>query len=393
MVAVGPALVAIAMVFVIRPVGGHKQARPSDKKSFMFVYTICLLLASYLAVVQLAQDFLHLSDNVINILTVILFGLLISPVTIPVALTITSKEDLLVEEDVLSEPLTGEASTSQEEEEGQPRSISSEVEEKSKDIDVLPPYERRNMRPHLGENFTMMQALVKADFWLIWISFWLGSGSGLTVMDNLGQMSQAVGFKDVHMFVSLTSIWNFLGRVGGGYFSEIIVRERGCPRHTALAIAQILIAAAHFLFAMAWPGTMYIATFLVGLGYGAHWAIVPAAVSELFGVKHFGAMYNFLALANPAGSLIFSGLITSTLYDYEADKQAHQHQAMALLSPRLHHTTGFLTDGSVKCEGAVCFFVSSLMMSVLCIVGAGLSLIVVHRTKRVYADLYRSVHT
>jgi hypothetical protein len=32
--------------------------------------------------------------------------------------------------------------------------------------------------------------------------------------DNLGQMSEAVGFKDAHIFVSLTSIWNFLGRIG-----------------------------------------------------------------------------------------------------------------------------------------------------------------------------------
>jgi hypothetical protein len=402
MVAVGPALVAIAMMFVVRPVGGHKQARPSDKRSFTFVYTVCLLLALYLAVVKLAQDFLQLSGNVVNILTVILFVLLISPIAIPVILTITSKAENPIEEALLSEPLTQDESTSQEE---QPRAVLSEVEEKSKDIgSLLPPYERRSRGPHLGDNFTMMQALVKADFWLIWISFLLGSGSGLTVMDNLGQMSQAVGFKDAHIFVSLVSIWNFVGRVGGGYLSEIIVRyqhcnthvmvrhpqfwrflalslfspcvaillirERGFPRHSALVIAQILIAAAHFLFAMAWPGTMYIGTFLVGIGYGAHWAIVPAAVSELFGVKHFGAMYNFLAMANPAGSFIFAGLITSTLYDYEAEKQAHQHH-------------------QIKCEGPVCFFLSSLIMSVLCIVGAGLSLIIVHRTKRVYADLYR----
>ncbi|CAO2042025.1 unnamed protein product [Urochloa humidicola] len=372
MAAVAPALVAIAMMFVVRPVGGHKQARPSDKKSFTFVYTICMLLASYLAVVKLAQDFLQLSDNVVNVLTVILFVLLISPIAVPVTLTITSKEEISVEEALLSEPiLTRETRTSSQEEEDKPQAVLRGVEDKSKDIDSLLPYERRSNRPHLGDNFTMMQALVKADFWLIWISFWLGSGSGLTVIDNLGQMSQAVGFNHAHIFVSLTSIWNFLGRVGGGYLSEIIVREHGYPRHIGLVIAQILIAAAHFLFAMAWPGTMYIGTFLVGLGYGAHWAIVPAAVSELFGVKHFGAMYNFLTIANPAGSLIFSGLITSTLYDYEAEKQAHQHP--------------------VKCEGAVCFFVSSLMMSALCIVGAGLSLIIVHRTKRVYADLYRPV--
>jgi MFS family permease len=177
------------------------------------------------------------------------------------------------------------------------------------------------------------------------------------------------------------------------WLSLVLIRKHAYPRHIALAVSQILIATAHFLFAMASPGTMYIGTFLVGLGYGAHWAIVPAAVSELFGIKHFGAMYNFLALANPTGSLIFSGLITSTLYDYEAEKQAHQHrQVMALASPRLLHNAGFFADG-LRCEGSVCFFVSSLIMSLLCVIGAGLSLIIVHRTKRVYSHLYRSVCT
>jgi MFS family permease len=169
-----------------------------------------------------------------------------------------------------------------------------------------------------------------------------------------------------------------------------LIREHTYPRHVALAIAQILMAAGHFLFAMAWPGTMYIGTFLVGLGYGAHWAIVPAAVSELFGVKHFGAMYNFLTVANPAGSLVFSGLIASNLYDSEAEKQAQQHHMTA---PRLLHNMGLLADGPLKCEGSVCFFVSSLIMSAFCVVGAGLSLIIVQRTKRVYAHLYRSVRT
>ncbi|XP_062225460.1 protein NUCLEAR FUSION DEFECTIVE 4-like [Phragmites australis] len=414
MVAVGPSLVAIGLMFIIRPVGGHRQVRPSDKNSFMFIYTICLLLASYLVGVMLVQDFVQLSDNVVVFLTVILFILLVLPIAIPVVLTLSSKTEHPMEESLLPEPSKGEASTSQEKED-QPEVILSEVEEeKPKDIDSLPLSERRKRiaelqaklvqaaarggvrirrRPHRGENFTLMQALVKADFWLIWISLLLGSGSGLTVIDNLGQMSQAVGFKDAHIFVSLTSIWNFLGRVGGGYFSEIIVREHTYPRHIALAFAQILMAAGHFLFAMAWPGTMYIGTFLVGLGYGAHWAIVPAAVSELFGVKHFGAMYNFLTVANPTGSLVFSGLIASNLYDYEAEKQARHHQISALPSPRLLHNMGFLADGPLKCEGPVCFFVSSLIMSAFCVVGAGLSLIVVHRTKRVYPHLYGSVRT
>jgi MFS family permease len=156
------------------------------------------------------------------------------------------------------------------------------------------------------------------------------------------------------------------------------------------------MAAGHFLFAMAWPGTMYIGTFLVGLGYGAHWAIVPAAVSELFGVKHFGAMYNFLTVANPTGSLIFSGLIASNLYDYEAEKPAQYHQSSALLRCCLIDCFGtwvFLQMGPLKCEGPACFFICSLIMSAFCVVGSAFSILIVHRTKRFYAELYSSVRT
>jgi hypothetical protein len=208
-IAVGPSLVAVAMMLVVRPVGGHLQARASDRASFVFVYAVCLLLASYLAGVKLVQDFLQLSDGVVVSLTVVLLVLLVSPVAVPVALTLTPEAESPIREALLSssEPLTGEGNVSQE----------------------SPPCASESggrPAPYLGENFTMMEALVKADFWLIWVSFLLGSGSGLTVMDNLGQMSQALGFEDAHIFVSLTSIWNFLGRIGGGYFSEIIATYR-----------------------------------------------------------------------------------------------------------------------------------------------------------------------
>lgn len=63
---------------------------------------------------------------------------------------------------------------------------------------------------HRGEDFTLMQALIKADFWLIFFSL-LGSGSGLTAIDKLGQMSQSLGYDTTHIFVSMISIWNFLG--------------------------------------------------------------------------------------------------------------------------------------------------------------------------------------
>ncbi|XP_039133943.1 protein NUCLEAR FUSION DEFECTIVE 4-like [Dioscorea cayenensis subsp. rotundata] len=410
MVAVGPSMVVIALMFIVRPVGGHRQVRPSDKSSFMFVYSVCLVLASYLMAIMLLEDLVDLSHSLIVVLTIVLFCLLLVPIVIPLLLTFYLDGTSPVEECLLPETHQAEPSKLAQNAE-QNEVILSEVEdEKPKDVDLLPALERqkriarlqaklfqaaavgavrvkRIKGPHRGEDFTLMQALIKADFWLIFISLLLGAGSGLTVIDNLGQMSQSLGYEETHIFVSMISIWNFLGRIGGGYFSEIIVRDHTYPRPVALAGAQVLMAIGHFLFAMAWPGTMYIGTLLIGLGYGAHWAIVPAAASELFGLKNFGVLYNFLTIANPAGSLIFSGLIASSIYDYEAEKQSHEHHIGLKLTGKL------LYDSPLKCEGAICFFLTSLIMSGLCLIAVVLSMILVYRTKIVYANLYGKSRT
>ena len=148
-----------------------------------------------------------------------------------------------------------------------------------------------------------------------------------------------------------------------------------------MAVVQVIMAIGLFYYTMGWPGEIYVVTLLIGLGYGAHWAIVPAAASELFGLKSFGALYNFLTLASPAGSLIFSGVIASGIYDYYAEKQA------AMLAVPLKD------DDSLTCEGSICYSITFGMLSGLCIIATALSLIVVHRTKRVYAQLYGSSRT
>uniref|UniRef100_A0A804LU35 Nodulin-like domain-containing protein n=1 Tax=Zea mays TaxID=4577 RepID=A0A804LU35_MAIZE len=418
MVAVGPTMIVIALMFIVRPVGGHRQVRPSDNTSFTFVYSVCLLLAAYLMGVMLLEDLVDLSQSVTVLLTIVLIIFLLVPIVIPVLLSFFSDDDETLHALLLPSPRKEEPSASTSSEEQQEVILSEVEDEKPKDVDLLPASERqkriaelqtrlfqaaadgavrvkRRKGPRRGEDFTLMQALIKADFWLLFLSLLLGSGSGLTVIDNLGQMSQSLGYEETHIFVSMISIWNFLGRIGGGYFSEIIVKDYAYPRAIALGIAQILIAIGHFNFAMAWPGTMYVGTLLVGVGYGAHWAIVPAAASELFGVKNFGALYNFLTVANPAGSLVFSGVIASGIYDAEAAKQAQQRHSTSKLLATSGRVVSVVSEAApaLKCEGAICFFLSSLIMAGFCVVAFGLSLILVYRTKVVYAGLYGKPRT
>ncbi|KAA8530096.1 hypothetical protein F0562_004805 [Nyssa sinensis] len=311
MVAVGPAMVIIALMFIVRPVG----------------------------------------------------------VVIPVSLSFCPEPRDPANETLLPQPQKQDPGKS---EADINEVIFSEVEdEKPKEVDSLPASERqkriaqlqaklaqaaaegavrikRRRGPHRGEDFTLMQALIKADFWLIFFSLLLGSGSGLTVIDNLGQMSQSLGYNNTHIFVSMISIWNFLGRIGGGYLSEIIVRDYAYPRPVAMAVAQGIMAVGHFFFAMGWPGAMYIS------------------------------------------SLVFSGVIASSIYDSEAEKQAHQdhHQNLGLVFSDILDL-----DEPLKCEGAICFFLTSMIMSGFCIIAVVLSMILVHRTKIVYAHLYGKSRT
>lgn len=405
MVAVGPSMVVIALMFIVRPVGGHRQVRSSDSSSFLFTYCVCLILAAYLLGVLILEDLVNLNQTLVTLLAALLIILVLLPIIIPIILVFFMEQRPSTEESLLSEPHKQEGEIS---EQDTNEVILSELEdEKPPEVDSLPVSERQKRiaqlqakllqaaadgairvkprrGPRRGENFTLLQALRKADFWLMFFSLLLAAGSGLTVIDNLGQISESLGYSDSSIYVSMISIWNFLGRVGGGYISEIVIIDFVYPRPVTMAIFQVIMAFGLFYYAMGWPGQIYVLTVLMGFGYGAHWAILPAAASELFGLKSFGALYNFLTIANPAGSLIFSEVIASGIYDYYAAKQAalkRQHLPSMLMKP-------LQEEDSLTCEGKICYAFTSGILSGMCLIATVFSLILSYRTRRVYTQLY-----
>ncbi|QHN87191.1 Protein NUCLEAR FUSION DEFECTIVE [Arachis hypogaea] len=321
MVDVGPAMVGVGLMFIVQPVGGRKQVRlcPSDDKNFAFIYGVCLLLAAYLMGVMIVHDLVYLSNTGITIFTIILFLIFFVPFAIPILLAFGKSG-------------RGKAQGS-------------------------------------GLSFGARKAKANGA---VAIEASLSS-SRRSIIDNLRQISQSLGYKKAHIFISLVSIWNFLGRVGGGYVSELLVGDYAYPRPAALAVFQLIMTFGHVFITMGWPGSMYVSTLLIILGYGAHWAIVPATASELFGLRNFGSLYNFITLSNPMGTLVFSSIIASKIYDYEAEKQAR----------------GLHASDPLECNGSICFFLTSIIMAGLCIVGALLCMVLVFRTKIVYANLYR----
>ncbi|CAD6218342.1 unnamed protein product [Miscanthus lutarioriparius] len=128
-------------------------------------------------------------------------------------------------------------------------------------------------------------------------------------MNNLGQMGVAMGYVDVSLFVSMTSIWGFFGRIASGTISEHFIKTRAIPRPLWNAASQVLMAIGYIVMALAMPGSLFIGSVVVGICYGVRLAVTVPTASELFGLKYYGLIYNILILNLPLGSFLFSGLL------------------------------------------------------------------------------------
>ena len=258
--------------------------------------------------------------------------------------------------------------------------------------------------PARGEDHSVWQALYNGDFWLLVAIAAIGLGSGLTAMDNVGQVGGSLGYSEatINSFVSLTSIWNFLGRLGAGALSELCLHQFGIPRPMFIMVALMALAMGHTIMALALPGAMYIGSVMIGLSYGAHWSLIPAATSELFGLKNFGTLLNAVTMASPVGSYILSVRLAGFIYDAEAHKQNPRKLHFGLQQGLLHRSRGWMStlSGNVlapqphennkellTCKGAVCFRLTFFVMAGICVVGCCLSALLLARTRKYYTDV------
>ncbi|KAL5206781.1 hypothetical protein ABZP36_034990 [Zizania latifolia] len=397
MLAVVPAAVcAVSMVFLREgEAGGAEDGREEeeDGRCFTAINTLAVAIALYL----LAADLTGIGGGggvVSTIFVAVLLVLLASPAMVPahVAWKSWTKARKLANADVEE----AEAATA-------PLLLAkATAERKEAAADASSPGEKP--KPLLGEEHTISQALMSLDFWLMFASFLMGVGTGLTVMNNLGQMGVAMGYSDVSLFVSMTSIWGFFGRIASGTISEHFIKyvvfslsfpqsipmhllsatnsnhkipalaisidpTRAIPRPSWNAASQILMAVGYVVMALGMPGSLFIGSVVVGVCYGVRVAVTVPTASELFGLKYYGLIYNILILNLPLGSFLFSGLLAGLLYDAQATR---------------------VPGGGNTCVGAHCYRLVFVIMALACVFGFSLDILLCFRTKRVYAKIHES---
>ncbi|KAL0425129.1 UNVERIFIED_CONTAM: hypothetical protein Sradi_1047700 [Sesamum radiatum] len=256
-----PSICLVMMYFIRRctPASGEDSA---EHCHFLFTQGASLCLAVFLLTTTILKDLLPLSKTVSYIFIAIMVILLMAPLAIPLKMTLFPKKP-----GQPTDPISGDGDSNQTDPLLTPSSSATflgsfyEPDDIS-EVDLLLAVGEgavKKRKPRRGEDFKFREAIVKADFWLLWFVYFLGVGSGVTVLNNLAQIGVSLGVDNATTLLTLS-------------------------------------------------GTLYAATALLGICYGVQFGIMIPTASELFGLKHFGIIFNFMALGNPARWLCRSNI-------------------------------------------------------------------------------------
>jgi MFS family permease len=79
-----------------------------------------------------------------------------------------------------------------------------------------------------------------------------------------------------------------------GYIPEQWLHTRGTPRTFFLVGVAAVLAGVSLGAAFATLPSLYFISLCMGLTFGAHWSLLPAITSDIFGLLHFAANYTTL---------------------------------------------------------------------------------------------------
>ncbi|KAI5346035.1 PREDICTED: NUCLEAR FUSION DEFECTIVE [Prunus dulcis] len=234
--------------------------------------------------------------------------------------------------------------------------------------------------PEIGEDHTILQAVFSIEMLTLFLTTLCGLGGMLTMMDNLGQIGTALGYsmESISTFVSLASIWIYLGEVMVGLLSEIFITKYKCPRPLMFTFSLFLSCIGHLLIAFNVRNGLYIASIITGFCFGGVWPLLFSIISEIFGLKHISTLNNVGAMACPLGSYLLNVKVTGYLYDREAERQ--------LRALGLERKPG----EELNCSGGQCFKLPFIIITAVTLLGVLVSLVLVFRTRKFYnSDIYK----
>lgn len=354
MLALLPTIVTLMLMFLVTV---HETPSRNEEKHLHGFLLVSLVIAAYLLFLRVLENVFVFPQWAMVITLLVLLALLCSPMSVVVKAqrvdldglppSITSSTSLLIDEPEL--------------ESSDKLAVGNIMDYDEVPTDTVQRKASSILQP--DEHKSLLQAVCTIDFWYLFVAMICGMGSGLATINNISQIGESLGYTTLarSTLVSLWSIWNFLGRLGAGYVSDIFLLRRGWPRPLFMVFTLAAMTGGHVIIASGFPGNLYVGSLLVGICYGSQWSLMPTISKEIFGVVHMGTIFNTISIASPVGSYVLSVKVIGYIYDKEASGEGN------------------------SCFGTHCFMLSYFILASVSLFGVLVALALFYRTRRFYS--------
>lgn len=157
-------------------------------------------------------------------------------------------------------------------------------------------------KPSEKRSVTLGEAARTAPFWLIVAAFFFGSlcSQTMQVHQVAFLVDHGIAALAAASMVGVVGVASIFGKTGGGWLSDRVEREVVYVGGVAVLVASVLVLYLVGLHTSAAGAYCY--AVLLGIGYSATAALVPAMVSDRFTGRHFGSILGIGLLGSAAGS-------------------------------------------------------------------------------------------
>jgi len=165
---------------------------------------------------------------------------------------------------------------------------------------------------HAYKDYTVTEMIKTRQFWMLWGMFMFTAAAGLMVIGFLNKFS-ALCFSEAFKYpndaaalegavaVSVLAIFNGVGRIFAGWLSDHLGRSKTM---FALFGLQAVMMATFVYIAPSAPIMVYAVMAIIGLCYGACFALFPSATADYFGTKNCGVNYGIVFTAYGIGGIM-----------------------------------------------------------------------------------------
>lgn len=229
--------------------------------------------------------------------------------------------------------------------------------------------------------------ILSPDFWILFATMSMLSGTGLMWINNVGSVAQALYAQGNPNYVqsiaaqwqatqvSVISFGNFLGRVLIGVLSDTLKEKYGLPRTFCLCIVSASFVISQLIaISITDVTSLWKASFLLGLSYGSMFGTMLIIVIDAFGLAHFSENWGVISLSPLIGGNLFSLAFGRNL-DAHAEPEIQTRSMARSVISTIFRRAGSSASLHQCFQGRECYVSSLYMAAFACTFALVLSIV------------------